>query len=173
MEERLQRVVRLGRELQRLGERLGADGHDHELLKVDRVVGVDAAVDDVEHRHGQRRRVVAAEVPEEGDTGLRSRSLRGGERHAEDRVRAEPALVRGAVELDEPPVERLLIRDVHATDRVGDLDVDVRNRLGDALAAPRRAAVAELDRFVHAGRCTRGNDRAAFVDFDLDGRVAA
>ena len=57
-EHLLQRVVDLGADPQRLRERLGAGGHDHELLQVDRVVRVRAAVDDVQHRHRQRRRAL-------------------------------------------------------------------------------------------------------------------
>ena len=41
---------------------VGPDRDDHELLQVDRVRGVHAAVDDVHHRHRQRRRALAAEI---------------------------------------------------------------------------------------------------------------
>ena len=104
--------------------------------------------------------------------------LRGGERGAEDRVRAEAALVRRAVEVDQRAVERLLVGGVAPAQRLGDLAVDVPDRLRDALAAPRRAAVAQLDRLVHAGRGAGRDDRAAEraglePDVDLDGRIAA
>jgi hypothetical protein len=36
-------------------KRRRADRHDHEFLDVDRIVGMGAAVDDVHHRHRQRR----------------------------------------------------------------------------------------------------------------------
>ena len=49
----LQRVVGLGAPAERLGERGRADGDDHELLEVDVVVGVHAAVEDVHHRDGE------------------------------------------------------------------------------------------------------------------------
>ncbi|MBU1674157.1 hypothetical protein KKA85_00075, partial [bacterium] len=49
----LEGVEHLGAHLQRLGERLSAGGHDHELLDVHVVVGVRAAVEDVHHGHGQ------------------------------------------------------------------------------------------------------------------------
>ena len=55
-EHLLQRVVDLRADPERVAERVRADGHDHELLQVDRVRGVRAAVDHVHHRHGQRRR---------------------------------------------------------------------------------------------------------------------
>ena len=38
-------------------------GIDHELLRIDGVVGVRAAIQDVHHRHGQQARLNAAEIP--------------------------------------------------------------------------------------------------------------
>jgi hypothetical protein len=58
----LQRVEDLGPHPQALGERRRARRHDHELLEVDLVVGVGAAVEHVHHRHGQDRRLLPAEV---------------------------------------------------------------------------------------------------------------
>ena len=52
----------LGPHAQRLPEGGRAQGHDHEFLEVDGVVGVLAAIDDVHHRHGQGTAVRAAEV---------------------------------------------------------------------------------------------------------------
>ena len=52
----LERVVDLGPPAQRLAEVRRADRRDHELLEVRALlVGVGAAVDDVDHRHGQQR----------------------------------------------------------------------------------------------------------------------
>src|SRR6185295_4313399 len=50
----------------RLGERGGLGRDDHELLEIDSVVGVLAAVDDVHHRHREDPRVRSAEVPVQG-----------------------------------------------------------------------------------------------------------
>ena len=58
--------------------------------------------------------LVAAEVPEERLARVGRRRLRDGERDAEDRVRAEAPLVRRAVELDQRPVDRLLLGGVQA-----------------------------------------------------------
>ena len=174
----LQRVVRLRADLQRLGERLGARRDDHELLQVDRVGRVHAAVDHVHHRHRQRPRALAAEVAEERLALLRRGGVRGGERDAEDRVRAEAALVRRAVELDQLLVELLLLVGLHAPNRLEDLAVHIRDRLRHGLAAEGVAAVAQLDRLVDAGGGA-GRDRRAAVGaglqhhLDLDGGVAA
>ena len=175
-EQLLQLVVRLRRDPQRLGEAPRARGDDHELLQVDRVVGVDAAVDHVQHRHRQPHDAVGTEVSEERDPLIGGRCLRSRKRDAEDRVRAEPALVRRPVELDHGAVEPGLVEGVATTDRIGDLPVDVGDRLGDALAAVGVAAVAELDRFVHPRRCPRRHRGAAKragieVNVDLDGRI--
>ena len=111
---------------------------------------------------GSTRALVAAEVAVERDAGLGGGRLRGGERDAEDRVRAEPALVRRSVELDQSPVERgLVARRSAPTHARRELAVDVRDRLRDALAAPGGPAVAQLDGLVDAGRGARGNDGRA------------
>ena len=49
----LQRVVDLGPEPKRVRERRRAGGNEHELLQVERVLRVRAAVDDVHHRDGK------------------------------------------------------------------------------------------------------------------------
>ena len=177
-QDALQLVVDLDADPKALGEARSAHRHDHELLQVDRVGGVGAAVDHVQHRHGQRRRLLAAEVAVERQAGLGGRGLRGRERDAEDRVRAEAPLVRRAVELDQLPVERLLVEPVEAGELTCDLAVHVRDRLRHALAAPLGTAVAQLDRLVHPGRGAGGYRGAAEraggeLDVDLDRRVAA
>ena len=65
VEHPFERVVDLGAHAQRLGEARGPRWNDHELLQVDRVVRMNAAVDHVQHRHRQGRGIVATEVPEE------------------------------------------------------------------------------------------------------------
>ncbi len=44
-----------------VGERRRADGHHHELLKVDAAVRVRSAIEDIHHWHRQRHRVAAVE----------------------------------------------------------------------------------------------------------------
>src|SRR5437899_2534362 len=68
-EQLLQLVVGLRRDPQRVREVVRSRRDEHELLQVDRVVGVDAAVDHVQHRHRQRHRVLTAEVAEEREPG--------------------------------------------------------------------------------------------------------
>ena len=83
-----------------------------------------------------------------------------------------------AVEVDQRAVEAFLVGCVAPAQRLGDLAVDVADRLQDGLAAPPGAAVAQLDRLVDAGRGAGRDDRAAEraglePDVDLDRRVAA
>ena len=56
LEQALERVEDLDAPAHRFGEARRADRNDHELLHVDVVVGMRAAVDDVHHRHRQPRR---------------------------------------------------------------------------------------------------------------------
>ena len=173
----LQRVIDLGADPQTLAERRRADRNDHELLQVDRVGRMSAAVDHVQHRHRQRRRLLATEVAVEGLPRLGSRGLRDRERDTEDRVRAEPPFVRRPVELDQAAVEPGLVGSVQPGHLAVDLG-DVRDRLRHALAAPLGTTVAQLDRLVHARRGTGGDNCAPArpgieLDLDLDRRVAA
>src|SRR5579884_3183035 len=172
----LQRVIDLDAHLQRLCERVRPGRNEHELLQVDRVVRVRAAVDHVEHGNRQGRRLLAAEVAEQRDGRVGGPCLRRGQRDPEDGVRTEAALVRRPVELDQHAVEVLLVRHVEPADRVRDLTVDVRDGRRDALAAPSASAVAQLDRLVDAGGRARRDDRPPALpgdDLDLDGRVPA
>jgi hypothetical protein len=74
---------------QGVGEGLGADGHDHELLEVDVRVGVGAAVEDVHHGGGQDAGVDAAEVAIEGSLSAFGGGAGGGHGDGEDGVGAE------------------------------------------------------------------------------------
>ena len=97
---------------------------------------------------------LAAEVAVERQARLAPRRpCARGQRDAEDRVRAEPRLVRRAVELDQrarrgPPGRRR--RGRATASAISPLTL--RDRLRDALAAVGVAAVAQLDRLELAGR---------------------
>ena len=159
VQRRLQVVEHLGPDPQRLRERPATDRDDHELLEVDRVVGVGAAVEDVHHRDRQDVRGLAAEIAPQRQPLLRRRRMGGGKRHGENRVGAQPRLVRRAVERDQHPVERRLAGGVLTAHRGRDLAVDVVDRAGDALAHPVRATVAQLGRLELAGRGARRDGR--------------
>jgi hypothetical protein len=90
MQTLLQRVEDFGAAAQALGEARRADRHDHELLEVDRIVGMGAAVQDVHHRDRQGRGRNAADIAVERQPARVGGSLRDGEAHAEDGVGAEP-----------------------------------------------------------------------------------
>ena len=158
---------------------LRADRQDHELLDVNVVGSVGAAVEDVHHRHGQGLGVHAADVVVEGDIEGVGGSAGAGQGDAEDGVGAQAGLVGGAVELDEHLVDGGLVEDVQAQHGLGDLGVDVLNGAGHALAqVTALVAVAELAGLVHAGGGAGGNGSAADGavvegDLDLNGRIAA
>ena len=137
-----------------------------------------AAVQDVHHRYGEGRGARAAEEDVERLAGLGRGRAGDRERDAEDRVGAEPGLVRGAVEVAHGPVDRALLVRARPGERPGDLVVDVADGLLDSLAAPGLAAVAQLGGLELAGRGAgrhRGAAAGAVLehDVDLDGRIAA
>ncbi len=104
VQDLLERVEDFRAVAQRFGQRRRADRQDHELLDVDAVIGMRAAVDDVHHRH--RQRLGAAEAAEQRLFGFLRHRVRGGERHGEQRIGAEARLGLGAVELDHFLVDR-------------------------------------------------------------------
>ena len=89
------------------------------------------------------------------------------------------ALVRRAVEVDQRLVERRLVERVEPVDRLGDLAVDVADRLRDALAelARRRRRAARWPRTRRSrrreGTAARPRAPERSATLDLDGRVAA
>ena len=169
----------LGGHAEPLPERLGAHRHDHEFLDVHVVVGVLAAVEDIGHRHRDVVGDDAAEVPVQGQLHRLRGRLGAGERHAEDRVCAEGALVFRSVQGDHRVVDLPLVEAVHADDFRGDLVEDVADGLQNPLAeVPFLVPVPELQHLMLPGRCAGGDggpsgDPRKEGDLGLDGRIAA
>jgi hypothetical protein len=164
---------------QRFRKALRADRHDHELLEIQRIVGVRAAVEDVHHRHRQQIGVDPADIAVERQSERIGGGLGGRQADPEDRIGAEPRLVVAAVERDHLRVDRGLVLGVHPDHGFGQLAVGRAHRLADAFTAPLRLiAVAQFDRFVRAGRRAGRDRRAAHAavfqsHVDLDCRIAA
>uniref|UniRef100_A0A0N4ZDA9 LigA n=1 Tax=Parastrongyloides trichosuri TaxID=131310 RepID=A0A0N4ZDA9_PARTI len=116
-------------------EALGAHRQDHEFLKINRVIRMCAAVDDVHHWHRQDMGVDAADIAVERQAGRNGAGLGHGQRHAQHGVGAQARLVLGAVQFDQGFVDAALVLGVHAGQGVEDLAVDGVDRLLDALAA--------------------------------------
>ncbi|MNE05887.1 hypothetical protein D3C80_984610 [compost metagenome] len=173
----LQRVEDFSAHAQGVREGVGAGRQDHELLNVDRIVGVSAAVDDVHHRSRQDASRDAADVAIQRQVRADGAGLGRSQRDAQDGVGAQTSLVVGAVQFDQGLVQTALVLGVHAGQGVEDLAVDGVDRLLDALAAPHvHVAVAQLDRLVSAGRGARGHGGAAEAavfqgDVHLDRRI--
>ena len=105
--------------------------------------------------------------------------MRHRHRDAEQCVRAQATLVLGAVQVDQPRVDALLVGRIHGLECIGDRRVDVFDRLLHALAeVAGLVAIAQLHRLLGAGRCTRGHRGAAEAaiaqrDFRFKGGIAA
>ena len=149
----LQRVEDLDARAQPLGEGGGADRHDHELLEVDVVVGVRAAVERrSSSARAARARAVAAEVaPERQSRPPRPRPWRRRARRRGSRSRrAGPCWACRRARSWRGRVASWSAGSMPST-ACGQLAVDVRDGLRDALAAPGVAAVAQLDGLELAG----------------------
>ena len=83
------------------------------------------------------------------------------QRHAENSIGAELTLVRRAIEIDHDLIDRRLPARVLAAQARRDLFVYVRHGARYALAQITLAAVAQLDRFMDAGRSARRHRRAS------------
>jgi len=142
---------------QGFGEGRSAGRHDHELLQVDVVVRVHAAVEDIHHRHRQDLGIAAADVLVEGQAEGFGRSLGRGQRDRQGGVGAQFGLVGRAVQFDQDLVDESLLGGVLADHFVGDDIVDILHRLEHTLAfIAGGIAVAQLDRFMFAGGCAGG-----------------
>ena len=126
----LQGVEDLRAHAQAFGEALGAGRQDHELLDVDRIVGVGAAVDDVHHRHRQDAGRDAADILVERQADRDGAGLGRGQDDAEDGVGAQAALVRRCRRASiSGLVDAALVLGVDAGQGVEDLAVDGVDRL--------------------------------------------
>ena len=179
VDDLLQRVEDLGAPADGFTEGGRTDRDDHQLLQVEVVVGVGAAVDDVHHRHRQLHAAHAAEVAVQGQTGLFGRGARDGHRHRQHRVRTQARLVVGAVEVDQGLVQEGLFGGVQAQHGFRDLGVDVLDGVQHALAqVAALVAVAQLDGFARTGgRAARHGRTAHHAAFQqhvaFDGGIAA
>ena len=179
MEQAAECVERLGCPTQRLRERRGSEGRDHEFLEVGRVQRVLAAVEDVDQRNGQAPRSCATQIAIERQLYRVRGSTRDGHRDAQDCVGPQLGLVRRSVQVDKQPVDAHLVEGVTAKQLGPNGLVHVPHRMQDALAAVAgRVAVAQLDRLMRAGGGAGGHCGAALRavlqhDIDLDGRIAA
>ena len=93
MQHALEGVVDLGAPAQALGKAPGAHRHDHELLEVDVVVGVHAAVEDIHHGRGQQMGVDTAQVLVQRQARRLGCGAGNCQRHAQNGVGAELGLV--------------------------------------------------------------------------------
>ena len=172
-------MVDLGAPAQGLTEGGSAEGSDHELLDVNVGVRVGATVEDVHHGDGQDVSVGAAQVLVQGQVRVLRGGLGDGEGDAEDGVRAELALVGGAVQVDHGLVDVALIVSFLADELRSDLLDDSVDGVLDALAeVAALVAIATLDGLERAGGRAGGNGRARSGavledDLDLNGRVTA
>ena len=179
VQDLLERVEHLGAVTQRLAEVRRAHRDDHELLQVQVVVGVGAAVDDVHHRHRHLHAAHATEIAVQRQAGLFGRGAGHGHRHGQHRVGAQARLVVGAVQVDQGLVQEGLLGRVQAHHGLGDLGVDELDGLEHALAqVTGLVAVAQLDRFARTGRRAGRHGGAAHgaafqQHVALDGGVAA
>ena len=111
-----------------------------------------AAVDDVDHGHGQDLGVDAAQIFVEGQAQVFRGHAGAGHAGPQHGVGPQAGFVVRAVQINEGIVNLHLAQHVHAREGVGNFAVDVLHGLGHALAAKAFfVAVAHFQRFAAAG----------------------
>ena len=135
----------------RFGDGTGADWHYHEFLKIDGVVGMFAAVNDVHHRHRQHMRAHAADIAVKRQTARVSCGFRNCKANPQNCVRTEVRLVGRAIEIDHHRIDIFLILGIKIDQRFGNRAIHRLYRLQHALAhITRHVAIAFFGGFVSA-----------------------
>ncbi len=176
---------------ERFAKRLSSLWDDHEFLDVDGGIRVGTTVHDVHQRNRQHLGVWTADVSIKRLAQRISRSACDGHRDAQDGIRAELALVLGAIEFDHGLVDGELVLRVYAREHGSNFFIHIGDGLQDALAIVTllrvdtlreglgaHVAIAKFMGLISAGRGTRRHGGAAEgatseTDVDFDGRVAA
>ena len=152
----------LGADPQRLGEGGRAGGHHHELLEVERVLGVRSAVDDVHERNREHARVLPADPAVERTPASAAAAFATASETPSTAFAPRRALLGVPSRLQQEPVDRSLVPCVRARERRADLTLDVLDRVEDALAEIERCVAARrLDRFEPPRRGAGGHRRPA------------
>ncbi len=139
---------------QGFAEALGAEGRDHEFLRVHRIIGMRAAVDDVHHGHWQGVGADSAEVAIKRSVLGRGGRAGGGHGDGQNGVGAEASFVGRAIERDHRAIDFALLGGVLAVQRGGDFAVDVFGCVQAAFAQiAGLVAIAEFHGFMLAGGC--------------------
>ena len=129
-----------------------ADGQDHEFLKINGIVGMDTAIDDVHHRHRQHSGLRAADIAVEIKLRAVGGGLGHGERHAQNGIGPKARLVGRAVERNHRLVDQHLILRLIADNGIGNLVIDSGDGFQHALAAKALlVAIAQFHRLMRAG----------------------
>ena len=154
-------------------------GHHHEFLKVDIIIGVLPAVQDVHHGHREDPCIRSADISIERNAQRRGGGFCGGKRHSENGIGPQLAFRRSPVQLDHHLVDTHLVQGVEPDHFLRDRFINIGDSLLDPFPlVPRLVAIAQFNGFVFTGGCTAGNGRAAGRtvfkrNLHLDGRIAA
>ena len=151
----------LGDRTQTLGVGGETLGHNHELLEINRSVGMRAAIDDVRHGDRQHFGVGSAEIFEERDANGLGGGFGIGEGNGQNGVRTKLGLGFCAVEFEHDAVHGQLVEGIDTLQRGENFFGHIFDRLADALAVVALfVAVAHFEGFMLAGARAGRNGRA-------------
>jgi len=179
MQDLLQFVKNFRAITQRFGKIRCAFRHDHELLEIDRGIGMRAAVQNIHHRHWQNARTGSAQITKERKVCRRRSRVRGCKRHTEQRVCAQIFFVGRTIQLDQLGIDFFLRAGVKSPEGIGNSPVHIPDRFEDAFAAiTLLIAIPQFPCFMltRAGTTRHGcsSERATFQShIDFNGGIAA
>ncbi|MND97701.1 hypothetical protein D3C76_1036670 [compost metagenome] len=117
-----------------------------------------SAIEDIEHRHGHSRGLVAAKVLEQRQVHGRSGCPGNGQADAQDGVSSEPGFISGSIQLNHQMIYLFLISCILAYQGLKYLGIHIAYGLQHSFAGiPLDILVTQLDCFVNACRRTGWN----------------
>ena len=122
-----------------------------------------AAIENVEHGHGQRACAYAAQIAIEREPHGLGRCLGNGQAHAQNSVGAQIALIGRAIQLNQIFIDQRLFQRIHAHQFIGNGLVHVFHSLQNTLTTKPFfvIAIAQFNGFVHACTGATGYNGAA------------
>ena len=111
-----------------------------------------AAVENIEHRHGERYRVYTAQIAVKGHSAKSCRRFGTGKGNRQDRIGAKPRFIIRPINRTHRHIDRLLIGYQHIVELAGNVSINIVDRLLNAFSAEGFIAVAQFTGLIHAGR---------------------
>ena len=162
VQQTLEGVEHFGTPAQGFAEAAGAMGNDHELLEIQVVGGMLAAIDHVHQRYREHRGRRAAQVAVQRQAHAIGSCTGHGHAHGQDGIGSQAGFVGAAIEFIHGGIDRALIQGTQSAEGRCQPLFHIADGLVDSLAeVTHGVAIAQLMGFVGTGAGTAGHNRPA------------